>query len=52
MILKLIKLRCKEMVTINPYLMVKNGKEAIELYKELFGALSPTEGSLIEDDRR
>ena len=26
------------MVTINPYLMVKNGKEAIELYKELFEA--------------
>jgi len=26
------------MVKINPYLMVKNGKEAIELYKELFGA--------------
>jgi len=26
------------MVTINPYLMVKNGKEAIKLYKDLFGA--------------
>ncbi|MBY9012966.1 MAG: glyoxalase/bleomycin resistance/extradiol dioxygenase family protein [Candidatus Lokiarchaeota archaeon] len=26
------------MVKINPYLMVKNGKEAIELYKDLFGA--------------
>ena len=26
------------MITINPYLMVKNGQEAIELYKELFGA--------------
>ena len=26
------------MITINPYLMVKNGKDAIELYKELFGA--------------
>ncbi|MFX0037618.1 MAG: VOC family protein [Candidatus Hermodarchaeota archaeon] len=26
------------MVKINPYLMVKNGKEAIELYKYLFGA--------------
>jgi PhnB protein len=26
------------MVKINPYLMVKNGKEAIELYKELFRA--------------
>jgi PhnB protein len=28
----------KKMATINPYLMVDNGKEAIELYKELFGA--------------
>lgn len=26
------------MVKINPYLMVTNGKEAIELYKDLFGA--------------
>ncbi|TKJ21367.1 MAG: hypothetical protein CEE43_09490 [Promethearchaeota archaeon Loki_b32] len=26
------------MVKINPYLMVKSGKEAIELYKEVFGA--------------
>jgi PhnB protein len=26
------------MVKINPYLMVKNGKEAIERYKYLFGA--------------
>jgi len=26
------------MVKINPYLMVANGKEAIELYKDLFGA--------------
>ena len=26
------------MVTINPYLMVNNGKEAIETYKYLFGA--------------
>ena len=26
------------MVKINPYLMVKNGKEAIVLYKDLFGA--------------
>ncbi|MHA1915394.1 MAG: VOC family protein [Promethearchaeota archaeon] len=26
------------MVTINPYLMVKNGKKSIELYKDLFGA--------------
>ncbi len=26
------------MVKINPYLMVENGKEAIELYKDLFGA--------------
>ncbi|MHA2131747.1 MAG: VOC family protein [Promethearchaeota archaeon] len=26
------------MVKINPYLMVKNGKESIELYKYLFGA--------------
>ncbi|MHA2283633.1 MAG: VOC family protein [Promethearchaeota archaeon] len=26
------------MVKINPYLMVKNGKKAIELYKDLFGA--------------
>jgi len=26
------------MVTINPYLLVKNGKEAIELYQDLFGA--------------
>ena len=26
------------MAKINPYLMVENGKEAIELYKELFGA--------------
>ena len=26
------------MVKINPYLMVNNGKEAIELYKDLFGA--------------
>ncbi|MFW9874083.1 MAG: VOC family protein [Candidatus Thorarchaeota archaeon] len=26
------------MVKINPYLMVKDGKEAIELYKDLFGA--------------
>ena len=26
------------MVKINPYLMVKNGKESIKLYKELFGA--------------
>ena len=28
----------KKMVKINPYLMVKNGKEAIELYKDLFEA--------------
>jgi PhnB protein len=26
------------MVTINPYLLVSNGKKAIELYKDLFGA--------------
>jgi uncharacterized glyoxalase superfamily protein PhnB len=26
------------MVKINPYLMVSNGKKAIELYKDLFGA--------------
>jgi uncharacterized glyoxalase superfamily protein PhnB len=26
------------MAKINPYLMVENGKEAIELYKDLFGA--------------
>jgi PhnB protein len=26
------------MITINPYLMVKNGKKTIELYKDLFGA--------------
>lgn len=26
------------MVQINPYLLVKNGKESIELYKDLFGA--------------
>ena len=26
------------MAKINPYLLVKNGKESIELYKELFGA--------------
>jgi len=26
------------MAKINPYLMVENGKESIELYKELFGA--------------
>jgi PhnB protein len=26
------------MVKINPYLMVSNGKSAIELYKDLFGA--------------
>lgn len=28
----------KKGVKINPYLLVKNGKEAIELYKDLFGA--------------
>ena len=28
----------KKLVKINPYLLVKNGKEAIELYKDLFGA--------------
>jgi len=27
------------MAKINPYLMVENGKEAIELYKDLFGAI-------------
>lgn len=26
------------MVKINPYLLVKKGKEAIELYQDLFGA--------------
>jgi PhnB protein len=29
---------CEKMVKINPYLLVKNGKESIKLYEELFGA--------------
>ncbi|MFX0040841.1 MAG: VOC family protein [Candidatus Heimdallarchaeota archaeon] len=29
---------CINMIKINPYLMVDNGKDAIELYKDLFGA--------------
>lgn len=32
------QIKVKKMVKINPYLMVKNGRDAIELYKDLFGA--------------